>query len=271
MTDTKPLRLSWSRLRNHDECPAKGALLRDHKSAAQDIRSYFHGNVVDLCMRRWLSFDDPEMGWMAAQVDAIFEESLHTDEGFVRWKHPGDKNETREFCRELVRRLEPILVKYALPFTWQPAVRFEVPISVPYLDGTPRVIRLVGEMDLMVRDSEGRIAVWDLKGTRDNSYWRKVAPQLVFYSLATAAMTGKFPVMTGLLQPMCDQQVLPVTVTPQALREMGTRIERLARDIWAGDLAPKADNDGCDYCPVMHACAKFAVPIGRGRAVVPAA
>jgi hypothetical protein len=271
MSDVKPLRLSWSRLRNHEECPAKGALLRDHKSAAQDIRNYVHGNVVDLLMRRWLSQDNPEMGWMAAQVDAVFEEALHTDEGFVRWKHPGDKNETREFCRELVRRLEPILVKYALPFTWQPAVRFEVPISVPYLDGTPRVIRLVGEMDLMVRDNQGRIAVWDLKGTRDNSYWRKVAPQLVFYALATAAMTGKFPVMTGLLQPMCDQQVLPVTVTPQALREMGTRIERLARDIWAGDLAPKADNDGCDYCPVMHACAKFAVPIGRGRAVVPAA
>lgn len=263
----KLLRISWSRLRAHDECPAKGALQREFKYSKQDIRNFVHGNVVDTLMRRWLAFDDPEMGWMAAQVDAVFEEWMHSEEGIVRWKHPGDRAETLEFCRELVTRLEPILVKYALPFTWQPAVRFDVPIKVRHLDGSMREIRLVGEMDLLVQDAAKRVAVWDLKGTKDNSYWRKVAPQLAFYAIAVWIMTGQFPYRTGLIQPMCDEQVLPVTVTPQAVREMGTRIERVARDIWAGRLAPKESNEGCAYCPANHACPKYAMPARGGAAV----
>lgn len=259
----KDVRISWSRLRVHDECPAKGALLRGYQSPAKDIRNFVHGNVVDTLMRRWLAFDAPPPGWMLQQVDDVFEEWSHSSEGIVRWKHPGDKKETLEFCRELVVRLEPILVQYALPFSWQPAVRFDVPISVRHLDGSMRGIRLVGEMDLLVKDHAGRYAVWDLKGTKDDGYWRKVAPQLAFYAIAVAIMTGQFPYGAGLIQPMCSERVLPITVTPQALREMGTRIERVARDIWAGRLAPKESNDGCAYCPVSHACPKYAIPAGR--------
>jgi hypothetical protein len=265
--EAKPLSLSWSRLRTHTECPAKGELMRTHKPPTQDIRNYFHGNVVDLAMRRWLSRENPETGWMAAQIDAIFEESAQiakdTGDGIVRWRNPSDKEETRLFCRELVVRLEPILARYALPFTWQPAIRFRVPISVPYLDGELRLINLVGEMDLMVEDSQGRIAVWDLKATKDNGYYRKVLGQLAFYALAVKAMKGRFPAMTGLIQPMCDERVKPVQVTDQAVREMAGRITALAHDIWAGRLAPKEDDAGCTGaygCPVQHACSKFKLP-----------
>lgn len=261
MSDDGALRLSWSRLRLHDECPAKGDLMRAHKSPVQDIRSFFHGNVVDLAMRRWLAQEDPEPGWMAAQIDAIFEESAQiakeTGDGIVRWKSVTDADETREFCRELVKRLEPILVKYALPFEWTPAVRFSVPILVEDLSGHMREIILVGEMDLMVRDCEGRYAIWDLKATRDNAYYKKVLGQIAFYAIAVKAMHGRFPTMTGLIQPMCDQQVLPVTVDRDAVAQMAGRITKAARDIWAGKLAPKADNTGCAYCPVKHACPKF--------------
>jgi hypothetical protein len=267
----KVIRLSWSRLRTHDECPAKGALQREFQSPVKDIRNFVHGNVVDTAMRRWLAFDEPPPGWMLEQVDAIFEEWSHSSEGIVRWKHPGDKKETLEFCRELVKRLEPILAEYVLPFTWQPAVRFDVPMKVRHLNGSMREIRLVGEMDLLVQDHAKRTAVWDLKGTKDDGYWRKVAPQLAFYAIAVAIMTGQFPYGTGLIQPMCSQRVLPVTVTPQALREIGTRIERLARDIWAGNLAPKESNEGCAWCPVNHACPKYALPVGRGGAAPAAA
>ncbi len=267
----KQLRISWSRLRAHDECPAKGALQREFKYSKQDIRNFVHGNVVDSAMRRWLAFDEPPPGWMLAHVDEIFEEWQHSEEGIVRWKHPGDKNETREFCRELVTRLEPILERYVLPFTWYPAVRFEVPIKVHHLDGSLREIQLVGEMDLMVQDDAGRIVVWDLKGTKDDAYWRKVAPQLAFYAIAVWIMKKQFPYRTGLIQPMCTERVLPVTVTPQAVREMGTRIERVARDIWAGRLAPKESNEGCAYCPVNYACPKYALPAGRSSSAVRAA
>lgn len=238
----------------------------------QDARNYFHGNVVDLAMRRWLSQEDPEAGWMAAQVDAIFDESIgiarDSGDGIVRWKGPNDKNETREFCRELVKRLEPILCKYAIPFEWQPAERFSVPLRIEDLNGSMREIILIGEMDLLVRDREGRYAVWDLKATRDNSYYKKVLGQLAFYAIAVKAMKGQFPVMTGLIQPMCDQRVLPVTVDHDAVAQMAGRITKAARDIWAGKLAPKADNAGCAYCPVKHACPKFS---SGGRAALAAA
>lgn len=269
MSDDGALRLSWSRLRLHGECPAKGDLMRAHKSPVQDVRNFFHGNVVDLAMRRWLSQEEPEPGWMAAQVDAIFEESAEiaksTGDGVVHWKSATDKADTRAFCRELVARLEPILVRYALPFEWQEAKRFSVPIAVPYLDGRLREIILVGEIDLLVRDCEGRIAVWDLKATRDNGYYRKVLGQLAFYALAVRAMTGQFPVMTGLIQPMCDQRVLPVTVDHDAVAQMAGRITKTAQDIWAGRLAPKEDNVGCAYCPVKHACPKFSFGGKPGR------
>jgi hypothetical protein len=269
------LRLSWSRLRLHAECPAKGDLMRRHKSPVQDIRSFVHGNAVDLAMRRWLAQDDPEAGWMAAQIDAIFDESLQiakdTGDGIVRWKGPSDKAETLGFCRELVGRLEPILVKYAIPFEWTPAVRFSAPIRIEDLGGHMREIVLVGEMDLLVRDREGRYAVWDLKATRDNGYYKKVLGQLAFYAIAVKAVHGQFPAMTGLIQPMCDQRVLPVNVDRDAVAQMAGRITKAARDILAGQLAPKPDNAGCAYCPVKAACPKFCGGGKRAQASLTAA
>jgi hypothetical protein len=251
----------------HDECPAKGMLMRSSKSPYTDIRSFYHGNVVDLAMRRWLLQDSPEPGWMTAQVDALFDEAeviaKDTGDGVVKWKSATDKAETREFCRELVKRLEPILARYALPFTWDPAKRFKVPVRVTDLRGEPREILLVGEMDLLVQDRDGLLAVWDLKATRDNQYYKKVLGQLAFYALAVRLEHGRYPAMTGLIQPMCDRQVLPVTVDAQALREMAARIERTARDIWAGNLAPKADNKDCGFCAVQHVCPKFERKSGR--------
>jgi PD-(D/E)XK nuclease superfamily len=275
VSDDGALRLSWSRLRLHDECPAKGDLMRRHKSPVQDIRNFFHGNVVDLAMRRWLSQEEPEPGWMSAQVDAIFEESADiakdTGDGVVHWRSATDRAETLDFCRELVARLEPALARYALPFTWEPAVRFAVPVAVPYLDGRLREIILVGEMDLLVTDCEGRIAVWDLKATRDNNYYKKVLGQLAFYAIAVKLMKGQFPAMTGLIQPMCETRVLPVTVDRDAVAQMAGRMTKAAQDIWAGRLAPKADNAGCAYCPVKHACPKFSFGGKPGRMSLAAA
>jgi hypothetical protein len=261
------LRLSWSHLRSHDECPAKYPLMRKARSPYQDIRNFFHGNVVDLLMRRWLDQDNPEPGWMATQVDLLFEEAEQiakdTGDGIVRWKGLNDKAETLQFCRDLVVRLEPILVKYALPFDYHPAVRFEVPVSVPYFDGSMREIALIGEMDLKVRDGEGRYAVWDLKATRDDQYYKKVLGQLAFYALAVRAEHGQLPVITGLIQPMCTQPVLPVTVDAAAVRQMASRITKTAHDIWAGRLAPKADDAGCSWCDVQRVCPKFKRRPGR--------
>lgn len=265
MSNPEALRLSWSHLRLHDECPAKWGLQRSHPSAVKDIRNFVHGTVVDIAMRRYLGQESPQAGWMREQVDAIFEECTeHSDEGTVRWKTASDRRDTLAMCRELVTRLDPILDRYCLPFRWDEALRFSVPIMVD-VPGGLREITLIGEMDLLVEDSEGRMAVWDLKATRDDAYYKKVLGQLAFYALAVRAMHGRFPVMTGLIQPMCAERVLPVTITDQAVREMAARITRTANDIWAGRLAPKAGNEGCNWCEVMRVCPKFALPTRPGR------
>lgn len=267
MDEARPLRISWTRLRSHEECPAKGQLVADgHKSRVTDVRMFFHGTVVDSCMRQWLAQDAPERGWMAARVDQILEaeeaKSRDTGDGIVRWKNAQDKQEVRELCRELVTRLEVILVKQCLPYGWQPASRFVAKISVPYLDGKPRVIELSGETDLLIETPAG-LGVYDLKATRDPDYWRKVTGQLVFYEIAMRILTGKWPVVSGLIQPLCEQQVMEFQFTEEDRRVMLTRIAGTATDIWKGNTFPKASSEGCQYCPVRHACPKYKSIGGR--------
>jgi hypothetical protein len=270
LADTKPLRLSWTRIRTHEECPAKGDLkARGFKSPVMDVTAFFKGNVTDQLMRRWLSMENPagEMGWMAAQVNAVFDELEANPEGVLRWKTRTHRAETLEFCRELVVRLEEILAVYCLPFDWTPAWRFTVPVSVPY-GQCMRTVELIGETDLLVFDRLGRVIVLDLKATADDSYWRKTLAQLAFYALAVkasrASRLGRWPVRAGLIQPMCKEPVLMVDVMKdggQAVREMSGRIQRTARDIWEGRVEPKR-NDWCGTCEVRHACPLWAAPSG---------
>jgi PD-(D/E)XK nuclease superfamily len=261
------LRLSWSRIRSHEECPAQGHLLsQGFKSPVADVRSYYHGNVVDTCMRTWLADDHPQRGGMLAMVDSVFDaqESKARDsgDGIVRWRNASDKNETRVLCRNAVHRLEPLLERICLPYDWDPAVRFSVPMWIPGLDGEQREIALVGEIDLLVRMPKG-IINWDLKATRDDNYWRKVVGQLLFYHIAVAAMVGEWPAAAGLIQPLCKEQLPMFAFSKDDLTQMYHRIVKVARDIWSGNVLPKLDNKGCNQCPTRPACPKF--PKGRGR------
>jgi CRISPR/Cas system-associated exonuclease Cas4 (RecB family) len=265
--EVKPLRISWSRLRASEECPAKGHLLSLGKKApGSDIRMFFHGIVVDSCMRQWLLQDQPEKGWMLKHVYEIFEQdekkAVETGDGVVRWKSPGDKAEVLGFCRDLVIELEKILEVECLPYDWQGAKRFSVSVTVPYLDGTPRLINLVGETDLLVLRPDG-LGVYDLKATRDTNYWRKVKAQMVFYYIAMRIMKGEWPVRSALIQPMCKEQVFPFEFTEDDVRDLMTRICKLATDIWSGRIAPKESADGCKDCFVRHACPKYAKTGGR--------
>jgi hypothetical protein len=264
-----PLRISWSRIRNHRECRFKGkALSAGWKSPVTDIRNYFPGQVVDTCMDHWLGLDSPEPGWMAAHVDEILEKdearARETGDGVVKWRDRGDKEQVRAWCKELVTRLEPILFDLIIPFQYEPHSRFKVPLTIPGPGGQPRKILLTGETDLRTWKSEKvPLSVDDLKGTEDTSYWRKVTGQLLFYEIATWGMTGHWPEVSRLLQPMCEEQVLEFRFTADQRREMFVTICSVASDIWAGNLPPKADNAGCDWCAVKAACPKFAH--GRGR------
>lgn len=267
--DSKPLRISWSRIRSHEECHAKGHLIASgYKAKSADVRMYFHGTVVDSCMRQWLSQDSPEKGWMRARVDEILEEeevkAAETGDGVVRWRNLQDKQELREFCRELVVRLEKQLEQCCLPFSWQPAPRFTAPVTVPYLDGSPRQIELTGEIDLLVLQRDN-LVVYDLKATKNNEYWRKVVGQLVFYEIAMRILKQQWPLFSALLQPMATPAVVPFRFTDEQRRQMMLRICNTANDIWRGNILPKAGSEGCRDCFVRHACPKYKVPGGRGR------
>jgi len=266
----EPIAISWSQLRAHQECRQKSALLRaGHRSKGANIRNYFHGMVVDGLMRRWLADPDRRHGQMAAQIDEYIatcaQQAIDDGDGVVRWRHPEDRAELREFCLQLLTRLEPLLDTLVLPYQFACAQRFRQPVVVPYLDGTPTTIYLRGEMDLLTVEAAGR-AVWDLKGTKDDSYWRKVLGQLVFYDLAVLAEHGSPTIRVGLIQPMCRNPVLHWTLTDEHRRQMWAAILRMAGDIWRAEASCKTGTDGCRYCEVRHACARYA-PVGNTIAI----
>ncbi len=155
MSAAKPLRISWSQLRNHTECRQKSYLIRSgKKSSAIDLRNYFHGMVVDRAMRRWLHDEGRQPQQMMTYVDECIDEeqaqAKHTAGGIVRWRNASDRADMRAFCVELCRRLEPLLYELVLPYPFRNGYRFTAPVQIPGPDGSPTVIHLVGEMDLFV-------------------------------------------------------------------------------------------------------------------------
>lgn len=287
---SKPFRLSWTRLKELEECRAKGWLHAQGRFAQfRDNRIFFPGTVVDRAMRAFLDQPDPQPGSMVAAVDSIFdrEEAAARDngDGIVKWKTISDREATRAKCRECARRLEPILLEHVVPHDYQVAVRFEVPIQVPYR-GQPKEMRLVGEMDLLVIEGAqhdgggqpvaqtGQLKVYDLKMTENNDYWKQTFPQLNYYGLACFGMKLGWPVKSYLIQPMCEVQVPAFDFSMDDKRELFSRIVRAAEYWWDGDHSPKADNDGCAYCPAKGACPKFVTAghrrIMTARSVTPA-
>jgi len=236
----------------------------------RDIRIFFPGTVVDRVMRQWLEAEEQVPGAMPGMVDAVFDReeqtAQETGDGVARWKNITDRLETREKCRECVRRLEPILFERVVPYEYQVAAWFETKVLIPY-QGQQRELVLKGEMDLLVRKPEG-LVIDDLKMTENTEYWRQTFPQLTFYGIACAAMQLGWPVACSLIQPMCPQQVVPFTFAQDHYTEMWSRIVRAAELWWSGDHRPKAGNDGCGYCPAKNACPKFVVSGDGNRRVM---
>jgi hypothetical protein len=275
--EEREIRVSWSLMRVNFECKQKRARKLDTgKSPTMDIRNFFPGTVVDICMRRWLDQDNPEPGGMQAMLREVMEtaeaEARETGDGIVRWRDAHDKTAVWSQCEELLFRLEPILRELALSVDYSPAVRFREPFTLPYLDGSPQRIWLVGEMDLFTSTPAQpvpELRVWDLKNTKNSHYWQKVVGQLLFYALAVWVRHQRWPAECGLIQPMCPEEVLRFRFTDQDYRELLMHLAAYCRDVWLKDETPKAGTDGCGYCEVRHACVRYAVP--RGRVNWPAA
>ena len=268
MSDTdcpKKLKLSWSNLQAAELCWHKANLLRKQKrSPSTDIRGYFHGTVCDRVMRAWLSSDNPLPGEMPDMVEdyiiKCLDEAKENQDGVVRWKHKGDREEMASYCRVVLTGLEPMLVRWVLPYDYQPEFRFRVPIRIPYLDGSLAEVELIGGMDILVRQSEVP-PLWfgyDLKATQNPDYIRKTLGQSIFYDIANLALFGvPFQEFTFLQPAVSERPYVTVNITDDDRLSMLSRIVRLAHGRWSELDEPKADSVGCSYCPVKHACKKF--------------
>jgi hypothetical protein len=264
----RELKVSWTRLRDHMDCKQKAARKEEgKKSAATNIRVFFPGTVVDLCMRRWLAGERVPgtlPRGLADRMDEAEQHALETGDGVVKWKNPADKGEVEKTCYECLENLEPILAQVAPPGSvFWPAERFREELVIPHPDGSPQRVWLVGEMDLLTQPGPRTFGVYDLKMTRNDSYWRSVIGQLVFYELAVWIRQGVWPEQSSLIQPLCKQQLLPFRFTEQHRRELFAAVQRYCEDVWRGDQAPKAGIEGCGWCEVRQACVRYAAPPGR--------
>lgn len=274
--DGKGIVLSWSALQQHETCRQKRKLMMTGgRDPSTNIRDYFHGTVVDRCMRAWLG-TSPEpgsgRGVMAAMVDDMIDhelkEAARTGDGVVRWRSVDDRRNMAQWCRDLLDRLEPLLDTYVLPFDYAPEYRFRAQMYMNGLDGTLWPVQLWGGIDILVRnskviDEQGKpqYAIFDLKGTANESYWRKVIGQLVFYDLAVMAQFNVYPKFAALLQPMCNTTIVPLAIEEQNRDELIARLERMARFVWKKDWALREDTKGCAYCEVQGRCPRYKIDV----------
>lgn len=264
MTEEKLLSVSWSKLKTWEHCKQKAWLQSGgYKSPTANTRVFFRGTVTDRILRTWLQDENRLTGQMPGMVEEYIElcEQEHKDQGtgIVRWKSPTDKQESVEWCKDLLTRIEPIVEDLIIPY--MPDVKADqhlrATVSIPGLDGEPRDISMIGILDILI-DSPEFLAVYDLKATADESYWKKTIMQLVFYSIIIEASGHRSPDATALIQPMCKEQIKYIQITPAHQASLMQKVVSYAHSVWAADFAPKESDAGClNWCEVSHACVKF--------------
>lgn len=264
------LSVSWSRLRTWEECRQKAHLqFLGKKNPSSNIRPFWGGTLADRVFRQWLTQENPETGQMVGMLrekaDFYEAEAREAGDGIVKWKDSSDKARLLTWTSELLERLEILAQQLILPFDYKADYHFKAPITIPYLDGSNAEIFLIGAIDVLVTDPEtSHMHVWDLKATENNSYWRKTIGQLVFYDLGIVATVGRYPTVTGLLQPMCKQQVIEAGIQDEHRSQLMQNIVKYAHSVWEEDFRPKDSNTGCSFCPYKHACVKYKkIPGGR--------
>lgn len=267
--------ISWSRLRSHEECHQKGYLERARKRAPlANTRVFFPGNVTDRAVRDFLLLPDPyeHEGWMAAHVEDIVtreKKIIEDDGGVMSWKDRADKAQVIKDCTEAVTKIEAGLWEKVLPYEYRPDFRFKAPISIPHPNGGTEEVIINGAMDIVGRNPEtNEWFVWDVKHTRDNSYWKKTQGQLGFYDLAIQLMFKAKTSEVGLLQPLCTERIKAVPLDSNTRSVMMQRIMRMAQEVWRDEKTPRSDSKYCGFCDVKHACSKFKAVEVNGRRTV---
>jgi hypothetical protein len=142
---------------------------------------------------------------------------------------------------------------------------------VPHPAGYQSQILLIGFMDVIVRHPESdyspeKWAVYDVKHTLDNYYWKKTRGQLSFYDLAVDVMFESPTFEVGLLQPLCNETTKMFKLDDQDRSILEAHVMRMANDIWLNNIEPTAPRSECAFCNVKHACSRFIPANGDKRA-----
>lgn len=263
------IRVSWSSLRNHIECKQKSYLIRTgHRPPTQDSRGYLPGTITDRVVRDWLMNDPhnnpgvmPDM--VADKLSSEIEDMKDPEKSkrrkeYVKWKNASDKQSVIDDCVKAVTIIEDSLNKYVLPFEFIADYQFETTVAVKNTATDEDIpVMLNGFMDILVKDRAGDYAVWDVKHTKNNDYWRKTAGQLSFYDLAIWSMFDQKTRIAGLLQPLCDKPVKVLPVSDEKRIKILHDIEIFANDILNDNATPTSDKNMCFFCDLKHACVKF--------------
>lgn len=262
-----PVIISWSGLKRWENCPQHQLRVITKETKPSDKgRIFLPGTVLDLVQRKWLDSDDPQPGQMEEMVESIFSEVVEERESVIKWKgHPlHDQQAVKDDVREAVRKLEPWLIQNVLPYEYQPEVKFRSWMQIPYPceGGEERsfgVVKMIGGIDILVRDDKGKFRLYDLKMTRNDSYIRSTLAQLIFYDLAWGVIQGDFYHASewGFVTPMLGEQMIPITVDREDRAAMLSRIVKYAQGVWRDEWKPKPDDAGCDWCEAKGACQKF--------------
>jgi hypothetical protein len=265
-----PAVISWSGLKRWEHCPQHHLrVIRKEVERSQMGRVFLPGTICDLVQRRWLESAAPQPGEMAEMVGTVFADVVAEGESVIKWRgNPlQDQQEVLAYCRQTVTTLEPWLVRNVLPYDYQPEVRFRAHMKVPYLCEGERlfgIVKMIGGIDIVVRDDQGKFRLYDLKTTKNDGYIRSTLAQLIFYDLAWGVIQGDFyhAVEWGFVTPALPEPYIPITVGREDRAAMLSRIIKYCHGVWADQWQPKADDDGCNWCEARGSCEKFReVPI----------
>lgn len=264
-----PVQVSWSSLKRWENCPQHQLRIIKHETEKQNKgRIFLPGTVCDLAQRRFLDDEHRSPGDMAASIETIFKETVEKAESKILWKgNPNtDMAAVQKFCRETVTTLEPWLYKNVLPYGFAAEHKFKAHMEIPYLrDGVRAPIKLIGGLDIIVQDDQGKFRLYDLKVTKNHDYIKSTLAQLIFYDIAWCIINGAWDscVEWGFITPAIpNEPYIPIIVTEEDRRIMMSRVVKYAQGVWNDNWAPKADDVGCNWCEARGMCQKFkTVPI----------
>lgn len=263
-----PVIISWSGLKRFEFCPQKQLrTITKQTKKLENGRVFLPGTVLDLVQRQWLESEDPQPGQMADMVEPVFHAVVGKGEHKIHWRvsPEADAKQVISDLRTDLKILEPWLVQNVLPFDYQAEVKFRAHMEIPYIcEGVRAPLKMIGGIDIVVRDDEGKFRLYDLKRTKDPSYINSTLAQLIFYDLAWGIIQGDFnhAVEWGFVTPALPEVMVPIVVGHEDRRMLMSRIVKYAQGVWADAWDPKSDDVGCKWCEAREVCDKFkTIPI----------